>query len=153
MNWVATILVAAMAATPGAAGRFSIASPESSQFVRLPFLPPCMRVALLEGDPRKGASVELARIAPSCVIPPHWHEANTRLIFVNGYGTHRVEGRKPATTALRAGYYVYLPAKQIHSFVCISGCLVYNLQDGPDVVHWVDSQGRDIPPARAFSHN
>jgi len=125
-----------------------ISSPQTARFNAVPFLPPCMRVAVVQGDPRKGASVQLARIAPGCFIPPHWHTANTRLIFVSGYGTHRVKGE--ALRTLHAGDYVYLPARKIHSFRCSSGCVVYNLQDEADVVHWIDARGRDITPARAF---
>jgi hypothetical protein len=62
----------------------------NAKFISLPFLPRCMQVALIQGDPRQGASVELAKIAPHCVIAPHWHAAATRLIFINGYGLHRL---------------------------------------------------------------
>jgi len=129
--------------------RFFVASPATAHFIQLPFLPPCMHVALVQGDPRKSASVELARINASCVIPPHWHAANTQLFFVSGYGTHQVKGSTPMT--LRAGAYVYLPAGQVHWFRCTSECLIYNVQDGADVVHWIDASGHDIPPAQAFS--
>jgi mannose-6-phosphate isomerase-like protein (cupin superfamily) len=126
-----------------------VITPNGAQYIHLPFLPPCMTVSMAEGDPRKGASVELARIAAGCLIPAHWHAANTRLIVISGYGVHQIKGDAPTT--LRAGSFVYLPAGTIHWFRCQSSCLTYNLQDGRDVVHWVDSRGREISPRRAFS--
>ena len=130
--------------------QFRVVTPAGSHFMQVPFLPPCMQVALVQGNPRAGASIQLARISPGCVIPPHWHTANTRLIFISGYGTHQVKGQPPAI--LRSGAFVFLPAHQIHWFRCANGCVVYNLQDGRDIVHWVDSKGHDIPLTRAFSH-
>jgi len=125
-----------------------VASLHTARFITLPFLPPCMRVALVQGDPRQGASVELAKMRSGCVIPPLWHAANTRLIFVSGYGVHQTKNGAP--TQLRAGDYVYLPAHQVHSFRCISQCIVYNLQDGRDVVHWLDARGKEIRAKDAF---
>jgi len=134
----------------GRAAQFRIASPETAHFIRVPFLPSCMRVSMVQGDPRKGASIVLARIAPGCVIPAHWHNANTQLIFISGYGTHQIRDGKPARVG--AGDYISLPAGRVHSFKCLSSCLVYNLQDRVDVVHWIDAQGHEISPARAFAH-
>jgi quercetin dioxygenase-like cupin family protein len=136
MKPVIVALVATMAAgsTP-ATPPFTIASPRSAHFIHVPFLPSCMRVSMVQGNPRKGASVQLAQIEPGCLIPAHTHDANTRLILVKGYGVYQVKGGEPTT--VRAGDYIFLPAHTMHWFRCLSACTVYNLQDGSDVVHWV----------------
>ncbi|MFN2450012.1 MAG: cupin domain-containing protein [Candidatus Baltobacteraceae bacterium] len=153
--YLLTVSVAALASMTigGRAQDFPalVATPASAKFVRLPFLPSCMTVAMVQGDPRSGPSIELARIAPGCFIPRHWHTANTRLIFISGRGTHELGNRTPK--ALQAGDYVYLPARVVHSFRCTSGCLVYNLQDARDIVHWIDLRGRPISPKQAFTHH
>ncbi len=120
-----------------------VAPAGSTKFMNLPFLPRCMMGSIKQGDPRIGPSVVLARIASGCVIPWHWHSANTRLIFLSGYGTHTMKGTN-ASTDVRAGDFIYLPARQAHFFRCISTCIAYNISDRRDVVHWIDKNGHDI---------
>ncbi len=130
--------------------RFILSPATSSAFRNVAFLPRCMKVAVKQGDPRHGASVLLARIDSGCLIPWHWHTANTRLLFVSGRGTHVMKGDRAAAD-VRAGDFIYLPARQVHSFRCTSTCLVYNITDARDIVHWINPSGRDIPAAQAFA--
>ncbi len=131
-------------------GAFILSPASSSAFRNVPFLPRCMKIAVKQGDPRRGASVLLARIDSGCLIPWHWHTANTRLLFVSGRGTHMMKGDRAAAD-VRGGDFIYLPARQVHAFRCTSTCLVYNITDALDAVHWIDRSGRDIPASQAFA--
>lgn len=126
-----------------------ISSAATTKFMRVPFLPPCMAVAMKQGDPRRGPSVTLARIDSGCVIPWHWHTSNTRLVFIRGHVLHRTQGQT-GFTDLFGGDMIYLPSHHAHWAKCISTCLTYNISDARDVSHWVDANGKDIPLAKAL---
>ena len=44
-----------------------------TKFGPAPNAPKCFTIAVEKGDPSKGPSVILARFAPHCVAPFHWH--------------------------------------------------------------------------------
>ncbi|HEY5093651.1 MAG TPA: cupin domain-containing protein [Candidatus Eremiobacteraceae bacterium] len=130
-----------------------IFSPASStKFVNVPFLPKCMAISIKQGNPTKGPFVTFARIATGCVVPWHWHTANVELYFVSGTGTHELQAGH-IVAQVHPGDFFYLPAKSIHSFRCTSTCLVYNVSDRPDIIHWVDRNGNVVSQADALVLN
>src|ERR1700746_707437 len=46
--------------------------------------PVCFTISVERGDPSKGASVILAKFAPHCVAPFHWHTPSETVMIVNG---------------------------------------------------------------------
>jgi quercetin dioxygenase-like cupin family protein len=138
----------AASANPWSAGSGFVSHIAATTFVNVPFLPKCMMISMKQGDPRKGPSVTLARIASGCVIPWHWHTSNTRLILVSGHVRHMTKDTNQPTDVY-AGDLIYLPARHLHWARCISTCLTYNISDARDVAHWVDRNGKDIPLMQA----
>lgn len=136
-------------AVPATTGGTFISSAAATKFVHVRFLPPCMTVAMKQGDPRVGPSVTLARIDSGCVIPWHWHTSNTRLVLIRGHVLHRTLGQM-GFSDLYGGDMIYLPSHHAHWAKCVSTCIVYNISDARDVSHWVDADGKDIPIAKAL---
>ncbi len=120
----------------------------SSKFGGLPVLPACMTFAVDRGDPMKGAAVLLVKLTSGCVVPWHWHSANETLMMVSGRG--KAEMKAGGSNPMTAGDYIFLPAKQAHRFVCGSSCVFFLETDGAFDIHYVDAEGKEIPPEQAL---
>ncbi len=128
--------------------QMSYAAMASSKFMTLPMLPACMSISAQRGDPMKGAAVLLIKFKSGCVVPWHWHSANENLMMVSGKG--KAEMKSGGAHAMAMGDYLYLPAKQAHQFTCVSSCVVFDVIDGAFDIHYVDSEGKEIPPDQAL---
>ena len=117
-------------------------------FVALPGLPGCALNAVQSGDPAKGPSIILAKIASGCTVPWHWHTPNEHLMMVSG--TARVEPREGKAIVLKEGGFAHLPPRHVHQFTCLSDCVMYVQADGPFDIHYVDAQGKEIAPEAAL---
>ena len=95
----------------------------------------------------KGAAVLLLKVKSGCVVPWHWHTANENLMMVSGKG--KAEMPDGAHT-MDMGDYMYLAGKQIHQFTCISNCLVFDVIDDVFDIHYVDTDGKEIPVEQAL---
>src|SRR5438093_3459695 len=96
-----------------AADREMIAvDPQSMKFAAVPGMPGCATVAILRGDPRKGPSVVLLKLAGGCRVPWHWHTANEELLVVSGVGVLDMPEDKPLL--FRPGAYASLPSHHAH---------------------------------------
>lgn len=148
--FVFLLLVAALAAPLAAqnADQMSYAAVASSKFVSLPVLPACVTFAAQRGDPTKGAAVLLLKFKSGCVIPWHWHTANENLMMVSGKG--KAEMKSGGSHPMTAGDYMYLPSKQGHQFICITSCLLFDQTDGPFDIHYLNAEGKEIPPEEAL---
>ena len=63
----------------------AIVSPSATaKFGPIPNAPECFTIAVEKGDPTKGASVILARFAPGCIAPFHWHTPSETVMVVSG---------------------------------------------------------------------
>jgi quercetin dioxygenase-like cupin family protein len=107
-----------------------------------------MTFAVERGDPNKGPSTLLLKFKSGCVVPWHWHTANEQLMFVSGAGKAEMKGSPPQT--LKSGDYVLLPSKHVHQFTCITSCLVFDVIDGAFDIHYVDKDGKEIPPVQVL---
>jgi quercetin dioxygenase-like cupin family protein len=120
----------------------------SSKFMTLPVLPACMTLSAQHGDPMKGAAVLLLRFKSGCIVPWHWHTANESLMMVSGKAKAEMKSGGAHTMAM--GDYLYLAGKQVHRFTCVSSCVVFDVIDGAFDIHYVDSEGKEIPVEQAL---
>ena len=121
---------------------------DEMKFGPVPGLPTCATVSVQNGDPSKGASILLAKITSGCSIPWHWHTPNEHLMLVKGVARVEMKDGKPMT--LREGGFALMPARHVHQFVCETACLLYVYSDVAFDIHYVDAQGKEIPPADAL---
>jgi quercetin dioxygenase-like cupin family protein len=130
-------------------GHMGVVSPATSKFGNMAGLPTCVTLSVVQGDPTKGPSVILLKFAPGCSIPWHWHTANETLVLVSGSGTAQMKGGQPIN--MKAGDYLYLEAKGIHRFMSKSAVYLYDMPDGAFDIHYVDAEGKEIPPDKALA--
>lgn len=123
----------------------------ATKFAPLPGLPACMTLSAQRGDPTKGPAVILAKFAAGCSVPWHWHSAGENLMIVSGRG--KLEMKDAAAAPLAAGDYVYLPGNHQHQFTCVSACTMFDSTDGAFDIHYVDKDGKEIPPEQALAAN
>jgi quercetin dioxygenase-like cupin family protein len=123
-------------------------SAQEVKFMAFPGFPTCTTGAVRSGDPAKGPSIISAKATAGCVVPWHWHSPNEHLMFVSGVA--RVEMKDGKTLTLRAGGYGEAVSKHVHRFTCKTKCSFYVYADGPFDIHYVNSEGAEIPPAEAI---
>lgn len=121
-----------------------VAPAASAKFSAIPDAPKCFTIAVDKGDPAKGASVILARFAPGCVAPFHWHTPSETAMLVSGALELQMKDDK-AIVAHRGDYF-YLPSHHVHRATCrgTAPCLVFLTSDAAFDVHWVDDSGKEI---------
>jgi quercetin dioxygenase-like cupin family protein len=124
------------------------ADAQSAKFGPIPGAPSCATSAAVRGDPAKGPSVMLIKLASGCRVPWHWHSANEQLMVVSGTGTLEMKEGKRLT--LHAGTYAALPNHQVHQAVCSSNCMFFNSTDGVFDLHYVDASGNEISSEEAL---
>ena len=123
-----------------------IVSPAAgAKFAPIPNAPECFTIAVEKGDPTKGPSVILARFAPHCVAPYHWHTPSETAMVASGTLETQMKGDKAIVA--RSGDFVYLPSHHVHRATCsgTSPCLVFLSSDAAFDIHWVDAEGKEIP--------
>ena len=122
-----------------------VATAATAKFGPIPNAPDCFTVAVERGDPTKGPSVILARFAPGCVAPFHWHTPSETAMVVSGSLEATMKGDKPFVA--HHGDFLYLPAHHVHRATCLgsSPCLVFLTSDAAFDIHWVDAAGKEIP--------
>jgi quercetin dioxygenase-like cupin family protein len=128
-----------------------IVSPASgAKFAPLPNAPECFTVAVEKGDPAKGPSVILAKFAPGCVAPFHWHTPSETAMVVSGSLEIQMKGDKSLVT--HHGDFAYLPSHHVHRAACLIPlpCIVFLTSDAAFDIHWVNGAGQEIPLAAAI---
>lgn len=115
-----------------------------AKFSAIPIAPKCFTIAVDKGDPMKGASVILARFAPGCVAPFHWHTPSETVMVTSGALEVQMKGDK-AVVAHR-GDFLYMPSHHAHRATCQGSapCLVFLTSDGAFDIHWIDDAGKEI---------
>jgi len=88
----------------------------------------------LREDSKTGATELLARYPSGHVFPPHWHDANERIVLIEGRLAIEGDGEKKM---LERGGYAYLPARQIQRMSCVADtrCSFYVSWDGSPKVY------------------
>jgi quercetin dioxygenase-like cupin family protein len=121
-----------------------------SKFGPLPGLPACATLSVQRGDPTKGAAVILIKMTSGCKIPWHWHTANEALAMVGGKAKLEMKNGTMSMSSVSPGDYVYLPGKHVHQFTCLAACTLFDLTEGAFDIHYVDQDGKEIPPDQAL---
>lgn len=132
----------------GESEQMLMVDPQTLKFASIPGAPACVTAAPVRGDPAKGPSVLLVKLASGCRVPWHWHTANEELMFVSGAGTLEMKDAKPIR--LRAGSYALLPGRQIHQATCSTNCVFFNTADAVFDIHYVDDTGKEIAADEAL---
>jgi quercetin dioxygenase-like cupin family protein len=124
----------------------------SAKFGPVPNTPECFTVAVDRGDPSQGPSVLLAKFAPGCVAPFHWHTPSETAMIVSG--SLEVQMKDDKAFVARHGDFAYLPGHHVHRAKCIgsSPCLVFLTSDAAFDIHWVDASGQEIPLETALKN-
>ena len=122
-----------------------VAPVANAKFAPVPNAPKCFTVAVEKGDPTSGPSVLLARFAPGCVAPYHWHTPTETVMLASGALEAQMKDGKPMVA--HRGDFLYLPSHHVHRATCqgAAPCLVFLVSDAPFDVHWVDADGKEIP--------
>ena len=117
----------------------------NAQYGAVPNAPECFTVAVERGDPSKGPSVILAKFAPGCVAPFHWHTPSETAMVVSGSLEIQMKDDKSLVT--HHGDFAYLPAHHVHRATCLGSapCIVFLTSDAAFDIHWVDAAGQEIP--------
>lgn len=151
LKFVVVIAIAGVLALNAAAqdgDKASVVSAASSKLGPLPGLPACLTLSAQRGDPAKGGAVILARMTTGCSVPWHWHTAAEALLMVSGKG--KLEMKDAAASTVGAADYVYLPGKHPHQFTCLSACTFFDVTEGAFDIHYIDKDGKEIPPDQAL---
>lgn len=111
-------------------------------------LPSCITMAVESGDPSKGPSVIVFKGTAGCAIPWHWHTPTEHVMIVSG--SAKVEMKGGASALLGPGGYAMMPSKHVHQFTCVSACSAFVNSDAPFDIHYVDANGKEIPPDAAL---
>jgi len=108
-----------------------------AKFTTVPNAPECFTIAVEQGDPTKGPSVILARFAPHCAAPFHWHTPSETVMVASGTLETQMKGDK--TIVARTGDFVFMPPHHVHRATCngTAPCLVFLSSDAAFDVHWV----------------
>ncbi len=150
--WSFTLLLLLFISAPAqgqeAAGKSAGQNIAEMKFVTVPGLPTCTPGSVQSGDPTKGPSIILAKVAAGCSIPWHWHTPNEHLMLVSGVARVEMKDGKPFT--LRAGGFAMMPSRHVHQFRCEQACLLYIYSDAALDIHYVDGQGNEITPSEAL---
>jgi quercetin dioxygenase-like cupin family protein len=121
-----------------------------AKFTTVPNAPECFTIAVEQGDPAKGPSVILARFAPHCAAPFHWHTPSETVMVASGTLETQMKGDK--TIVARTGDFVFMPPHHVHRATCngTAPCLVFLSSDAAFDVHWVNEEGKEIPLEEAM---
>jgi len=142
------LALAALAVTATAQNAPSVVTMSTSKFATPPGSPSCLTTAVQHGNPNTGASVILTKLAAGCMNPWHWHTTNESIVMVSGSG--KLEMKDEAAQNLVAGDYFYMPGKHAHQFTCTSDCAMSVTSDSARDVHYIDQNGKEIPPEQAL---
>lgn len=90
-----------------------------------PNSPPGVQMAVLWGDPAKGAFGALHKFNPGFAVPLHYHTAGYRAVVISGTLLQTVEGE--AEKSLPAGSYAAYTGKKKHVTKCAAGaeCVLF----------------------------
>ncbi|HXT77732.1 MAG TPA: cupin domain-containing protein [Candidatus Eisenbacteria bacterium] len=121
-----------------------VATAAAAKFGPAANAPDCFTISVERGDPSKGASVILAKFAPGCVAPFHWHTPSETVMIVSGALEIQMKGDKPLVA--HRGDFAYMPPKHVHRATCTGAapCLVFLTSDAAFDIHWVDADGKEI---------
>lgn len=143
-------LVAVTALCALAQDKPSVVTAAGSKLAGTPGVPACLKLSAQRGDPTKGPAVLLIKMTAGCTVPWHWHTAGEALMMVSGRGKIDMKDAAPASSGVGPADYVFLPGKHVHQFTCSTACTFFDVTDGAFDIHYVDKDGKEIPPDQAL---
>lgn len=145
------LCAAGVANAAGTATEPAIRNMSDMKFAPLPGFPTCATASIQQGNPASEPILVLVKLERKCAIPWHWHTPNEYVMLVKGEGYLEMKDNNKAQT-LKPGGFGAMPSKHVHQFQCTSkSCMVYvHADSGPFDIHYVDAQGKEIPPADAL---
>jgi quercetin dioxygenase-like cupin family protein len=141
---VSVIGLAGRLAAQGTEDKPIVAPAASAKFGATPNAPACFTVAVEQGDPSAGPSVILAKFAPGCIAPFHWHTPSETAMIVSG--SLEVQMKDDKAFVARHGDFAYFPGHHVHRATCLSSapCMVFLTSSAAFDIHWVDAAGQEI---------
>jgi quercetin dioxygenase-like cupin family protein len=112
-----------------------------------PGAPPGLKVAVVSGDPAKGAFSAMVEFPKGTSFPRHYHDATTYAYLVKG--SLKITMADGRVLDLKPGAAGVVAAKAVHTTESKGGAVVYQYSDGPDTTVMVDEQGNPLPPPAA----
>jgi len=94
--------------------------------------PDACQFAFIRGDPAKEAHDRMVKFKAGFTVPAHWHTSNEYVVMTKGTMKIAAEGGQEQGTVLKAGDYLFIPARNIHWVSFTDGCVFYLYVDGPD---------------------
>jgi len=94
--------------------------------------PNACQLAYFRGDPAKEANYKMLKAKAGFIFPPHWHNNNEYLVMTKGVITIAAEDGQEQDTTLKAGDFLFIPARRVHWGSCPEECTFYLGVDGPD---------------------
>ena len=141
---VLSVLLVVVAAflTPAGAGEtkskmkasakeFVVWPSEGLEWKALPDAPPGPMIAVISGDPGKGAYKGIEKFPAGFSAPLHTHAADHKVVVISGTWIHGEEGKPDVR--LGPGSYLFQPAGQKHTTACDSAS---------ECVFFIDSSGK-----------
>jgi quercetin dioxygenase-like cupin family protein len=143
--FAAGIMGLARLAAQGTEEKPIVTATATAKFGAIPNAPDCFTVAVERDDPTKRPSVILARFAPGCDAPLHWHNPSETAMVVSGSFEATMKGDRPFV--VHHGDFLYLPVHHLHRATCLDSapCLAFLTSDAAFDIHWVDAAGQEIP--------
>jgi len=92
----------------------------------------------LRGDMKTGPYHIMYSFPAGTKFPKHWHDGSEDLIVVSG--TLVVSSDNTPDKSMKAGDYLYVPAKLYHTGECTTACQFYIFVDGPESFHPVEQK-------------
>jgi quercetin dioxygenase-like cupin family protein len=89
-------------------------------------------LAYFKGDPAKEPNYKMLKAKAGFVFPPHWHTSSEYLVMTKGIITIAAEDGQEQDTTLKAGDFLFIPARRVHWGSCSEECVFYLGVDGPD---------------------
>jgi quercetin dioxygenase-like cupin family protein len=130
------------------AGQMTSVDPQTAKYMTPAGMPACAKMSVLNGDPAKGPSLILGKLATGCTVPWHWHTPAETLMVVSGAGKLEMRDGKPI--AFKPGEYLSMPSHHVHQAHCSSACVMFISADAAFDIHYVDDKGHEIPAAAAL---
>jgi quercetin dioxygenase-like cupin family protein len=112
-------------------GKSFVVTPASDmKWVALPDAPPGPMLAVISGDPSKGAYTAIEKFPGGFSAPMHTHPADHKIVIISGTWIHTEKGKPEAR--LGPGSYLFQPAGQPHSTACdaASECVFFIQSSG-----------------------
>jgi quercetin dioxygenase-like cupin family protein len=95
-------------------------------------------MAMLDGDPNKGAAHFMVKFAPGTTVPAHHHTPDHYVVVLSGTMMLTSEGKEQK---LPAGSYFWMTGKGVHTTSCAAGA---------ECVLMIDTRGKwDVVPEKA----